>query len=71
MCVVGTQWVGPGGWEIEAIILDRVPTLRIRQRRTLRAYCRTKAELDAAIRRYRIPVADLLEVRLPGSGGRR
>jgi hypothetical protein len=62
-----SRWVGAGGYEVEAIVLDGRQLLRIRQHGYLVAYCRTIAETAQYV-----DLADLVEViDIPGAEIRR
>jgi hypothetical protein len=56
------------GWEIEAIRLDGRDTIRVRQHGVLVAYCSSGAELELALGRHGITLADLVEVPEPDRG---
>jgi hypothetical protein len=57
----GMRWVGVDGFEVELVVLDRLPILRISQRvgrtRYWHADCRTPAEVAE-----HVDLADLVEV---------
>jgi hypothetical protein len=52
-----SRWVGVGGWEVELVVLNGRPRLRVRHLGYHVAYCRTVSELAA-----HVDLADLVEV---------
>lgn len=52
-----TRWVGTDGWEVEGIVLDGRPLLRVQHLGYLVAYCRTVSEVA-----QHVDLADLVEV---------
>ncbi|MGI8333499.1 hypothetical protein ACRYCC_26400 [Actinomadura scrupuli] len=59
---MGQRWTAPGGWDVEAIVLNGRPCLRVRLHRSLVGYAYSMAELERMLVVFGISVSDLVEV---------
>lgn len=61
---MGARWrvEDKPGWDIEQITLGRRPVLRVRLHKSLIGYAGNLAELEVMLARWRISLADLVEV---------